>query len=200
MQMIDQSPPRSRRKAARINPMQAPYTAEALDLLKKWTPPNCVGEPPAIFKVLFRFPDVWDRMKPLVAFVLAHSSLPPVEKELIILRICARCGSEYEWGMHAAGLAQKLGLSDAALRSSYSPTPSPDGSLSDKQRLLMAIVDELFDAKTISGALWEQTKLVWSEKQLLEIIVSVGCYQMVAMLVNSLDLPNEQWARSFPAP
>jgi hypothetical protein len=33
------------------------------------------------------------------------------ERELIIDRVCARCGCEYEWGVHAAAFGAAAGLS-----------------------------------------------------------------------------------------
>ncbi|HEX9104014.1 MAG TPA: carboxymuconolactone decarboxylase family protein, partial [Polyangia bacterium] len=87
-------------KPFRIAPLEPPYPPEIAASLHKWMPPGAAVEPLALFRTLQRHPALAERMRPLGAFLLGKTSLTLRERELVILRACARCGAEYEWGVH----------------------------------------------------------------------------------------------------
>ena len=50
-------------------------------------------------------------MRPLGAGILGPQSLlDPREREILIDRTCARCGCEYEWGVHVAAFGSGVGF------------------------------------------------------------------------------------------
>ena len=60
-----------------------------------------------IFAALANHPKLLKRWLVFGSHVLAKSSLPPRERELVIDRTCARCGCEYAWGVHVAAFAAR---------------------------------------------------------------------------------------------
>ena len=84
-------------------------------MLRQWMPPGSALEPLALFRTLAIHDDLSSRMRPLGAGILGHGRVEPRERELIILRTCARAGAEYEWGVHAVAFGRAVGLSEEQL-------------------------------------------------------------------------------------
>src|SRR5436190_23742181 len=64
-----------------------------------------------IFATLARHPKLLKRWLVFGTHVLGKSTLTPRERELLILRIGWRCGSDYEWGQHVV-IGRAAGLTD----------------------------------------------------------------------------------------
>jgi 4-carboxymuconolactone decarboxylase len=73
----------------------------------------------------------------------------------VIDRVCARCGCEYEWGVHVVSFGQAVGLSQETLEATVTKNPF-DPTWSERESLLVQMVDELHTISTISDALWNQ--------------------------------------------
>jgi alkylhydroperoxidase family enzyme len=65
-----------------------------------------------IYKTLAHHVDLYNRWSPLGQFVLNGSSLPPREREIVMLRMGWLCQSEYEWAQHARIGKAQAGLSN----------------------------------------------------------------------------------------
>lgn len=179
---------------ARIAPLQAPYPAAIEAAFARIMPP---GLPPLmIFRTAARSPRILDKM--MAGNLLDRGSLERQDRELVILRACALCGAEYEWGVHVAAFATKVGLSAAQVSGS---TQADLGTAlwSPRQQLLLRLVDSLHARYRIDAGLWTQLAAEFSEEQLLELLMLCGQYHQIAMLVNALELPPEPMAPRFPA-
>ena len=97
----------------RITPIEPPFTPEAADELARWQPGDFA--PLALFRTLVRDLPLAHAMYPLGHYFLSHSSLKVRDREIVIDRVCARCGCEYEWGVHARIFGRAAGLDDAQL-------------------------------------------------------------------------------------
>ena len=179
-------------KPFRIAPLEPPYSAEVAASLARWMPPGAAVEPLALFRTLARHPALSERMRPLGALLLGRGSLPLRDRELVILRTCARVGAEYEWGVHATAFGAAAGLDDAAVAATRAVTPC--APLDDADRALLAIVDELHTSGTVSDAAWARTAGRFSDEQLL---VLVGFYHLISFVANGARVEPEPWAARF---
>jgi alkylhydroperoxidase family enzyme len=187
----DQQPPR-------IAPLEPPYSSDVAVALAKWMPPGVTVEPLKLFRTLFQNREMSDRMRPLGAGILgSHSSIDARNRELVIDRVCARCGCEYEWGVHVASFGRALGILQETLVATVTKTPF-DPIWSEHESLLVQMVDELHDTSTISDALWSQLATRWSASQLIELCVIVGWYHLISFVANAAHVQPEEWAASFP--
>ncbi|HEX6838501.1 MAG TPA: carboxymuconolactone decarboxylase family protein [Polyangia bacterium] len=176
----------------RIAPVAPPYPPDVAASLGKWMPPGAAVEPLALFRVLQRHPALAERMRPLGAFLLGKTSLTLRERELVILRSCARSGAEYEWGVHASAFGGAAGLDAAALDATRAPAPG--GPLDAADRALLAVVDELHDTGTVSDAGWRATDGRFSDEARLELLVLVGFYHLISFVANGARVELEAWA------
>lgn len=155
------------------------------------------GMPPLrLFTTLARNPRVFARFR--AANLLDHGTLSLREREIVIDRTCARCGSEYEWGIHVALFAAAAGLGADAVRATVHGTAA-DPAWTPREALLIRLVDALHDSAGIDAALWSALGAEFSDEQLIELIVLTGFYHTVSFVTNGLRLPPEPGAARFPA-
>src|SRR5262249_21340374 len=82
-----------------------------------------------------------------------RSSIALRDRELVIDPPCYRCGSEYEWGVHVAIFGSRAGLTADEVRDLCAD--DVDATVfSPRDRLLLALCDELHATARVSDALW----------------------------------------------
>lgn len=182
--------------AVGVAPLAPPYSPELGALLAKMTPP---GAPDilALFRVLAHNPALADRMTGWGGYLLGrNASLPLREREVVINRVCARCGAEYEWGVHVAAFGEAAGFS-AEQNAAIADPNTDDSALTPRDRLLVQMVDELHDTSTVSEALWPQLAAEWSAPQLIELLMLAGWYHAISYVCNAARVPLEPWAAKW---
>jgi len=181
----------------RIAPAAPPYAPEVDAALAKMMGARADLPPLALFRTLVRHFPLSERMRPLAAGLLAHGALEPADRELLILRTCARCGCEYEWGVHEALFGRAVGLSDAARRAT-AQAPGLDPAWGEREALLVALADALHDGAAVPDPLWAALAARWTPEQLLEMLVVAGFYHLVSFVANGARVPREPWAPRLP--
>jgi hypothetical protein len=69
---------------------------------------------------------------------------------------------------------------------------------SEREQVLIRLVDELHETSTVSDALWEQLAARWSTEQILELIIIVGWYHLISFVANIAQVEYEPWSARFP--
>jgi alkylhydroperoxidase family enzyme len=179
--------------APRIEPLAPPYSPDLEALLQHMTP---AGAPSilALFRVLAHNPVLAERAAGWGGYLLGRkATLPLRDREVVIDRVCARCGAEYEWGVHVWAFADTAGFTDGQNAAIADPQADAE-PLSARDRLLLRMVDELHDTATVSDALWPQLSAVWSAQQLIELLMLAGWYHAISYVCNAAGVPLEEWA------
>jgi alkylhydroperoxidase family enzyme len=142
-----------------------------------------------IFKTLANHPDLARRWMVFANHILGKSKLPVRERELIILRIGYLCQAGYEWGQHVL-IAREAGMSDDEIRSAKSGPETP--GLSDLDRLLLQATDELHADAHVSDDTWQGLAEHLSTQQLMDVVFTVGQYNLVSMALNSFGVQPDE--------
>jgi len=176
---------------ARVAPLAPPYSEPVASTLERIMP---AGVAPL---VLFRTLAVNERvfLRLMAGGLLDRGSITLRERELMIDRTCARCGSEYEWGVHVAFFAEKVGFTPAQVAATAG---TDHAALPERERLLLRLADELHDRAQVSDTLWAALCAHWSEAQLIELIALAGFYHLISFLTNALRIPPETYGARFP--
>ena len=179
--------------AARIAPLEPPYTDAVATALDRVMPK---GVPPL---VLFRTLAVNERvfLRVMAGGLLDRGSIGLREREIVIDRTCARCGSEYEWGVHVAFFAERVGLAPEQAAATCGDAGAA-AALPPRERLLLRLVDELHDGAQVSDALWAALRAEWSDEQLIELVALTGFYHLISFVTNALRIPLESYGARFP--
>ena len=178
---------------ARIAPAPRPYAPDMEKTLSGLMPDGV--EPLLLFQTLARDPRLFRRF--MAGGLLDKGNLSLREREIAIDRTCARCGGEYEWGVHMALFAKYVGFGPDEIRATCDRNIEQE-CWSSRERMILQLVDQLHDTSSIDEALWQTLTTEFSDEQLLELIMLTGFYHMVSFVVNATNLPLEPYAARFP--
>ena len=177
----------------RLPPVRPPYddgVARTLDRMMG----GVDAEPLLLFRTVANNPHLLDKLRTMGSYLLNFGTIDPLEREIVILRTCARCSSEYEWGVHVAIYASRVGLTAEQVAATVHGGPV----WTERQSLLVRLVDELHDTNAVSDALWEALREAWTPAQLVELVALVGQYHAVSFFTNAFELACEDFAERFP--
>ncbi len=177
----------------RITPLDPPYAVDTQRLFSLVMPDGM--EPLKLFRTMATHGRIFSRF--MRAGVLDRGPVQIRDRELVILRTTARCGSEYEWGVHVNAFARPLGFSEEMIRGTVTANPG-DPLWSPSQAALLRLCDELHETSSISEALWEELCKHFTNDQLIEVIYTVGLYHTVSYLTNGLRIEREIFGERFP--
>jgi alkylhydroperoxidase family enzyme len=143
------------------------------------------NEPMNIFATLANHPDLLRRWLVFANHILGKSTLAVRERELIILRIGFLCRAGYEWGQHVQ-IARRAGMTDDEIRSAQTGPDTP--GLPELDRLLLQATDELHGDAHVADATWAGLSEHLTTQQLMDVVFTVGQYNLVSMALNSFGV------------
>ena len=138
-----------------------------------------------IMQTLAQHPQLMRRWMVFANHVLGKSTLPVRERELLILRIGFLCQSGYEWGQHVL-IARQAGMTDEEIRACQTGSAAP--GLADLDRLLFKATEELHEDAHVSDATWAGLAQHLNTQQLMDVVFTVGQYNLVSMALNSFGV------------
>jgi alkylhydroperoxidase family enzyme len=172
-----------RKDSARIAPAASPLPADiqgAIDAVMRG------NDPLVLFTTLARDRRLFFKL--FNSGLLDRGHLTIRQREIVIDRVTARCGAEYEWGVHVTAYSGKAGLTERQIASIVGDGANYDG-WSDEDRVLIRLCDSLHDSCTVDDELWESLGKYHSDEAIIELFMLAGFYRMVSYLVNGLRLP-----------
>lgn len=152
------------------------------------------GQVHNIFRTLVRHPKLMKRWMVFGNHVLNKSTLDPRDREILILRIGWLCRSEYEWGQHVV-IGKTCGLTDEDI-ARIQEGPGSKG-LDPSDALLLQATDELHADAMIHETTWRRLAERYDTRQLLDLIFTVGQYNLVSMALNTIGVPLDAGLRGF---
>jgi len=117
--------------------------------------------------------------------VLFASTISARQRELLVLRVAARRDAAYEWAQHVV-LAGDAGLSAEEIERTRLGPDAPGWAPADAA--LLRAADELLDGATVSDATWAALATELDTKQLMDVVFTVGAYEIVAMFFRTFGV------------
>ncbi len=148
-----------------------------------------------IFATLAHHPKLLKRWLVFGGHVIAKSTLPERERELLILRTGWRCGCEYEFGQHTV-LGRAAGLNDVEIH--RLATEGTEG-WSDADALLLRAVDDLVVDHGLSEETYAALAEAWGTQQVIDLVFAVGQYVLVSMALNSFAVQLDPGVPGWPS-
>jgi len=189
---------------ARIAPTEAPHPPEVAELLHRMMPGD--EEPIALFRLYARNLPLTEALHAWGSYQLSRRlSLGLRDREILIDRTCARCGCEYEWGVHIARFTPRAGLTRAQISSLTHGSSADTCWTTDRDRLLLDAADALHTDHDIDDTLWELLSAEFSPEQLLDLLMLCGWYHAISFTARATRLTPEPGTPTFddflpPAP
>lgn len=135
--------------------------------------------------MLLHSPPFADGWNSLLGAIRGQSTLPPDIRELAVLRVAALNGAEYEWTAHEP-VARQAGMTDeqlAAVRAG-----GDEAVLDERQRAVIAYTDAMTMDIAVPDELFARVRAHFDERQVVELTVTVGAYNMVSRFLVALEV------------
>lgn len=171
---------------ARIAPAVAPFSPLVQNWLDKTLPAGQV--PLALFTALANDERLFDKF--FSGGLLDRGHLTLRQREIVINRTTARCGSAYEWGVHVKIFAARAGFTSDQIESLATGGQDDQCWLPD-DAVLIALCDALHERCNINDDQWTELRETFSELAIIELVMVAGFYRTVSYLTNVLCLPLE---------
>ncbi|HUI49010.1 MAG TPA: carboxymuconolactone decarboxylase family protein, partial [Acidimicrobiia bacterium] len=139
-------------------------------------------QPLNIFATFAHHPKLMKRWLVFGNHVLAKSTLPARDRELLVLRTGWNCRAPYEWGQHVA-IARSIGIDDDEITRISEGPDAPGWSAEDA--ILLRAADELHADQSIGDATYAALTARYDPPGLLDIVFTVGQYHLVSMALNA---------------
>ena len=133
----------------------------------------------------------------LIGHLLYASTITSRQRELLVLRVAAQRDATYEWEQHAesAGDAGITGIEVERIRAG----PEAAG-WSTLDAALLRAADELLGAARIGHATWAILAAEFEPQQLMDVVFTVGAYDLLAMAFRTFDVELDEDLRRRAAP
>jgi len=170
-----------------MTPARLPYPDLAtldqacLDRLQERLPLN-------IYRMLCHAPTLYPGWMDLGRAVLYEAKLPARLRELAILRVGNLCHSPYELHQHRK-IALAVGLAPEQVDAVADRPDSP--LFDDIEQAVLAATDQLVTQVRIDDGLFSTLLANLGGQQVMELIISVGFYMMVARVIENTGIPIE---------
>ena len=134
-------------------------------------------------------PALANAFSPLNIHLLTNNSLPVKQRQIAIMRTAWICNATYMWSSHLR-TSVRAGLSPEM----YGPIQNgaDDPYFTEFERTVIRATEELVRHHYISEANWQRLGKEWNKQQLLDFMFTVGCYGMVAGVMNSAGVERQE--------
>lgn len=180
---------------ARIQPLDPAETPDKVREALENLPPLNIFRTLAHAETAFR---------PFLRFggaVLGQMSLDPVVRELAILAVAKEAEAEYEWVQHVA-IAKHLGVTDAQIGAlAEADACAPEGAdgriaaasetggiFNGAQQAAIELAAAVVRGPHISDDLYDCIRAQFSEREIVELLLAIGDYLMLARVMTILEL------------
>jgi 4-carboxymuconolactone decarboxylase len=126
---------------------------------------------------------------------LFRSTLSDRVRELVTIRIAWLRGAEYEWAQHVK-TAKAVGMSDAEIAAISVGSSDPIWGAGDTA--LLRAVDQLGQERYIEDALWTELAEDFDRQQLMDLVFTVGAYDLLCTATNTFGLEMDPGLQGFP--
>lgn len=178
------------------NPRIAPLSEEALseEQAEIIAPILARGGIPAtVVMTLMHHMPLFTNLNVLGGYIMSGSSLTPRQREILIMRVGWNTRCEYQWGQHVV-MSESAGLS---AEDHERIKQGPEAGWDQFESALLVAVDELVTDTMISDVTWEVLARHLTNEALIDMIFTVGHYNMVAMSLNAIGVQREAGIPGF---
>jgi hypothetical protein len=180
----------------RIGPVRPPFEGAVAERLAAMMPP---GVPPILlFRTIVGNLPMSEAMGTWGSYELSKRlSLSMRDQEIVIDRTCARCDCEYEWGVHVAFFAARVGFTDEQVTSLTHGSPTDRCWSDTRDRALIEVADSLHDTAEVGDELWGRLAEELNEAEILDVLMLCGWYHAISFVANGVKLDLEDGAPRF---
>jgi len=139
---------------------------------------KAIGHTPKITRDFIRFANS----------VLYKAALPAKLRELAILRVAALTDANYEWTQHVR-VALQTGVPQKQIDAIHQWKNSAE--FNNMERAVLQYTDEETQNICVSDKSFATMKNMLSEQEIIELTITIGCYNMISRILETLQVELE---------
>ena len=143
-----------------------------------------------LYAALLHTPEVAATWLDFINSIRANARMEERLRELAILRVAQLNGSEYVYGIHSSGMAQKAGITQQEIDAIRDWRAS--SLFAPRERALLAYVDAMTRDIDVPDDVFAALRPHFDERKLVELTVLVGCYNMHTRFLRALRVDPEK--------
>lgn len=178
-------------RTPRIPPLPAAaWTEAARDVFAMLGGPQARANGPNnnVIETLAVHPDLAKAFLTFNVHLLLNSTLPPRLRELVILRTLCTNVCAYDWAHHQL-LGARVGVTGDDVEA-VKTGPAADG-WSALERAALTAADQLRTTGVVAEETWQVLAGDLDERQLMDLLFTVGAYTMISWSLNTLQVQLE---------
>jgi 4-carboxymuconolactone decarboxylase len=139
-----------------------------------------------IFRMLAQADSAFVPYLGFAGVLLTQLELDPKLRELAILLVATRTGAEYEWVQHL-GISRTLGIPDQQI-SAVERGDLQATCLDLDAQVILCFASEALELPRVSDATFAALSDRFPSRQIVELLLVIGSYHMLARLMTTLDI------------
>jgi 4-carboxymuconolactone decarboxylase len=156
------------------------------------------GRPSNVFRTLVHNEEFFRRFLSYGGYLMYQSDLPSALREIVILRVAAHCGSEYEWRQHVP-LAQACGVDQSQITALRDVQQLPPlSSWDDLTIAALTAVDQLIVTHNVDDDVWSDLAESLRPPQIIDFLFLLGHFISVALFLNATRVAADPWLEDKP--
>jgi AhpD family alkylhydroperoxidase len=144
------------------------------------------GDPPNLFLTLGRHPALFRGWLRFAGRLMPRGKLPRRDTELVILRVAHVRDCRYEHEHHVR-IGRRVGLSDEEI-ARVAEGGSAGGGWTPREQAILQATDELLADGNVADETWSRLSGDLETRELIELVLLVGHYEMLAKTINTLGI------------
>ena len=151
-----------------------------------------------IFRTIAHHPELMKSWMVFGGHILGRgTTLSPRDREIAILRVGSLCRSGYEWSQHVR-IALGCGISEEEIVRIHEGAAAEGWT--DAERAILDAIDELVADAFITDPTWKRLSDHYDTQQRMDLVFTVGQYNLVSMALNTLGVQLEDDASRLAPP
>jgi 4-carboxymuconolactone decarboxylase len=146
------------------------------------------GDVQKVVRLIANSPTVFKPFVLMSTALMAKATLPPAEREVVILYLAGQRGVDYEWAEHVP-ISAAAGVTDEQRDALTKGDLDDVSSFSDSERIALAAAREMVEDRRLSEETWARAIEQWSEQGALDLIFTVAWWGgFVPMVIESFGV------------
>ena len=142
------------------------------------------------YLALIHHPELADKLQALGGHLRYGAAISPANIEMVVLIVARHMNCQYEWFAHERIARDTTDLSDSIIKSlQIGVVPS---EMNDEQTTLYRFCKEIIAKGQPTDSTYEQAIRHFERDGVLDIISLVGYYSLIAMVLNTSQIPLPQ--------
>jgi alkylhydroperoxidase family enzyme len=143
-----------------------------------------------LFRLLGHAQTIRPGFKQMAQAIFAELTIPPLEREIVVLAVLHLERGEYEWAQHLQ-IAADMGIADEKL-AAIAADRFGDPVFSAREKALLAFTRQVVKTVRVDDHAFEAVAAFYDSRQIVETIYTIGFYMMVLRISEAAELELDQ--------